>query len=205
MLLDQTEVAHTRWLEIGCGTGRFTSLMVERCDELITVDFANAMLRETRTRIGSVLSVQGDAETIPFKTATFDLVLSLNVVSHLVNWREALYDIARVLRPHGALICNFNNLSSVASPAGMIVNARGRAFRARVFSRWLRWDDVMESAAFAGLTLEARLGFFPLPTRTPAALVPGAGAVAGLVSRRAEWSPLPFVVFRKGVDLRTGG
>lgn len=49
--------------------------------------------------------VLGVAEQLPFKDASFDAVLSLNVLEHLKNPFLAAQEIMRVLKPGGELLC----------------------------------------------------------------------------------------------------
>jgi SAM-dependent methyltransferase len=44
-------------------------------------------------------AVQGDAQCLPFRTGSVDLVHSSNVIEHLVDWRAMLDEMVRVLRP----------------------------------------------------------------------------------------------------------
>ena len=44
-------------------------------------------------------AVQGDAQCLPFRDGSVDLVHSSNVIEHLVDWRAMLAEMVRVLRP----------------------------------------------------------------------------------------------------------
>lgn len=51
--------------------------------------------------------VTGDAQQLPFATASIDLACCLEVLAHLRQPQQALREIARVLKPDGYLIVNY--------------------------------------------------------------------------------------------------
>jgi len=53
--------------------------------------------------------VQGSVTDIPFPDARFDVVYSFKVLAHVERIREALAEMARVLRPGGYLLAEFYN------------------------------------------------------------------------------------------------
>lgn len=65
-----------RWIDIGCGNGAFTELLVERCSpvEVQGIDPSEGQLAFARTRPASRLAKfhQGDAKAVPFANSSFD-------------------------------------------------------------------------------------------------------------------------------------
>ena len=65
-----------RWLDVGCGNGAFTEMLVERCAPLSVqgIDPSEGQLAYARTRPASRLAQfrQGDAMALPFAEDTFD-------------------------------------------------------------------------------------------------------------------------------------
>ena len=95
-------------LDLGCGVGRHALLLAEHSFAVEAIDGAGAGLdfarREAASR-GLPLSLrQGDADALPFPDASFDYVLSWNVIFHgtMGDVGSRLAEIWRVLRP-GAL------------------------------------------------------------------------------------------------------
>jgi len=99
-----------RCLEIGCGQGALARLMVERYDaQVIASDYDAAQVAVAQARLsdlGDRLEFRVvDARDIPFDGAQFDAVLSFGVLHHIPGgWREAVAEVARVLRPDGWFI-----------------------------------------------------------------------------------------------------
>lgn len=93
-------------LDVGCGTGiPLAALVRERGGRGLTgLDLSPAMLQRGREKLGHSASwVAGDAGRLPFRSGTFELVVSL---SALHNWSQpvaALDEIRRVLRSGGRI------------------------------------------------------------------------------------------------------
>src|SRR6185369_12236401 len=65
-------------LDVPCGTGRFTELLLGAGKRVVNADRSLPMLRASREKAGAerAVSVQCDAEHLPFADRSFDLVLS---------------------------------------------------------------------------------------------------------------------------------
>ena len=91
-------------VEVGAGTGRIGNTFVEAGDRYIGVDISLPMLREFRERNADATLVQADAGWLPFRDASFDLVLLMHVLSGIDNWRKLLGEAVRVIVPGGFII-----------------------------------------------------------------------------------------------------
>jgi SAM-dependent methyltransferase len=96
-----------RCLEIGCGQGALTRLLVERYGARMTasdydpeqVALAQARLADLEGRV-EVRVVDGRA--MPFEDGRFDAVFSFGVLHHIPGgWRQVIAEAARVLQPDG--------------------------------------------------------------------------------------------------------
>lgn len=98
-----------RILDLGCGTGRASQLLMDRYRkaEMISTDLAPAMLRLARKRKRwwrPQRFVCLDAECLPFAPARFDLIFS-SLVFQWVNDLDRLFDgLFQSLRPNGLLL-----------------------------------------------------------------------------------------------------
>jgi ubiquinone/menaquinone biosynthesis C-methylase UbiE len=98
-----------RALEIGCGRGvGIEALFAMGLGEVHGFDVDPAMLvhacRRVRRFGNRVLLWQGSAEEIPVSAGRYDAVFDFGVLHHIPNWRAALAEISRVLRPGGRFI-----------------------------------------------------------------------------------------------------
>jgi len=76
-----------RILELGCGTGNLTELIIQKYPhaEVVAVDISGQIIKECRQRLQSeaVEYLQKDFMEISFEPSTFDLVLSSIAIHHL--------------------------------------------------------------------------------------------------------------------------
>lgn len=96
-----------RVLEIGCGRGVGTGIIVERfgAHHVVAADLDPAMIDVARSRLTErerqVALTLGDAEHIAAPDAAFDAVFDFGIIHHIPDWRAAVTEVHRVLRPGG--------------------------------------------------------------------------------------------------------
>jgi ubiquinone/menaquinone biosynthesis C-methylase UbiE len=96
-----------RALELGCGCGVGTELVLDvfGARHVDAFDLDPQMVELARARLaphGSRVRIwQGDAEHIDAPDATYDAVFDFAIVHHVPDWRGALSEVARVLKPGG--------------------------------------------------------------------------------------------------------
>ncbi|MEO1057502.1 MAG: methyltransferase domain-containing protein [Actinomycetota bacterium] len=101
-----------RVLDVGCGAGSLwgtASAVMPEAIDLIVSDLSPGMVDEAverATSTGRFASVEGrvvDAQSLPFDDASFDLVVSTYALYHVPEPARAVAEIARVVRPGGAV------------------------------------------------------------------------------------------------------
>ncbi|HSX87655.1 MAG TPA: malonyl-ACP O-methyltransferase BioC [Pseudomonas sp.] len=94
-----------RWLDLGCGTGYFSRTLGERVPgaEGVAVDIAEGMLRHARPLAGARHFVAGDAERLPLRDESCDLLFSSLALQWCGDFSAVLREARRVLRPGGVL------------------------------------------------------------------------------------------------------
>jgi SAM-dependent methyltransferase len=94
-----------RWLDVGCGNGAFTELIVERSAPaaLQGIDPSEAQLAYARTRLdASVVQLRhGDATALPFSDNTFDVAVMALVIFFVPDPARGVAEMVRVVRPGG--------------------------------------------------------------------------------------------------------
>jgi len=96
-------------LDIGSGTGMLLGNLAELypASDLVGLDLAFGMGREARANLAprhSVRLLTGDAEALPFRDRTFDLVVSTSTFQWLDNLDAVCAEAYRVLAPGGCFI-----------------------------------------------------------------------------------------------------
>jgi len=96
-----------RWIDIGCGNGAFTELIIERCApaEVQGIDPSEAQLAFARTRPATSLAKfrSGDAMTLPFAANSFDAAAMALVIFFVPDPVKGVAEMARVVCPGGTV------------------------------------------------------------------------------------------------------
>ena len=151
-------LAPSRWLDLGSGTGHFSRVLAERFAQAsgVAVDIAEGMLRHARHEQGGAQHhVVGDAERLPLREASVDLVFSSLAVQWCGQFASVLDEARRVLRPGGVLA-----FSSLCVGTLDELRASWQAVDGLVHvNRFRRFDDYQRLCAGSGLqhvTLQQR-------------------------------------------------
>ena len=97
----------TRVLDLAAGTGKLTGGLLALGVEVVAVEPDAAMLAELAARYPAARAVAGSAERIPLPDGSVDAV-AVGQAFHWFDRDAALAQIARVLRPGGALAALWN-------------------------------------------------------------------------------------------------
>ena len=90
-------------LEVGCGGGRVTSLLVDKTETLVAIDPDCKCIDEAKTNVERAYFNIGSGERLGFKNESFDLVFFTFSLHHQES-TLALQEAHRVLKPNGQVI-----------------------------------------------------------------------------------------------------
>jgi SAM-dependent methyltransferase len=120
------------WVDVGCGNGAFTEMLVDRCaaTQVEGIDPSAEQLAFARERLATrpVRFQVGDAMALPYVSAEFDAAVMALVIFFVPDPAKAVAEMARVVRP--AAVCRATpghprrRLSVPRAPGG---NERARA------------------------------------------------------------------------------
>ena len=127
--LQPTEGA--RWLEVGCGTGAFTQVILDQGapGEVVGVDPAEAQLAFAKEKVADskVVFRTGDALGLPFDDSEFDLAVSALVLNFVPDQKKMISEMKRVVRTSGTIalyVWDFAGLKPVAQHIAATIAAR---------------------------------------------------------------------------------
>ena len=97
-------------LEPGVGTGRIALPLVERGYQVIGVDISEGMLKVCAAQSralgtdSALCCLRGDAVCLPLRARSFDLCVAVHLFYFISDWRGAVREMLRALKPFGTLI-----------------------------------------------------------------------------------------------------
>src|ERR1700756_2306865 len=114
-------------LDVGCGEGRFCRMLGGAGVKAIGIDPTAKLLEMARCRDRSGDYRLGRAEQLDFADDSFDLVVSYITLVDIPDFRAAIREMARVLRPGGSiLVANLTGFTSAFAACGWVKQDDGR-------------------------------------------------------------------------------
>lgn len=100
-------------LEVGTGSGIFIPELLKHANKVTAIDIhetyngVTQMLQRENVDLSRVHLQKGSILDIPFPDKTFDTVVCISVLEHFADPRPAVREMARVVKPGGALVLGF--------------------------------------------------------------------------------------------------
>ena len=118
---------NSKILDIGCGEGRYGPILSEK-NEAYALDgcvfrflFSNEKGDpDNATNKGYKGLLLGDARELPFEDGAFDVIIATEIVEHIVETRQFINEVNRVLKKGGKLILTTPNLASLGNRLGLL-------------------------------------------------------------------------------------
>ena len=85
-------------LDMGCGTGNYTTAIRQVTESTVGVDMSRGMLKRALVKFPDLPLVCGDVTSLPFKSRAFDAAFTIQVLHHVKDKMFFLKEAKRVLR-----------------------------------------------------------------------------------------------------------
>ena len=94
-----------RWVDVGCGNGAFTGLIVERCApvQVDAIDPSEGQIAYARSHVQKARFQTGDAMALPYADAGFDIAAMGLVIFFMPDPQKGVGEMARVTRAGGTV------------------------------------------------------------------------------------------------------
>jgi len=108
-----------RVLDVAAGTGTSAKALARTGAEVVALDFSPGMVEQGRKKHPGIEFIEGDAQALPFPSASFDAVTISFGLRNVHNPQLALGEMYRVLKPGGRIvICEFSHPPAPLLQAG---------------------------------------------------------------------------------------
>lgn len=175
------DVDGRRVLEIGCGRGGFSLWLLAQqptATILVAADFSSTALTKARDFVAAQREgtparwVMENIEHLPHPTGSFDTVISCETIEHVPHPRQAIAELARVLRPGGRLFLTTPNYLGPMGLYRIYLRARGRRFteegqplnQVMLLPRTCAW---VRAAGLRIVHVDSTGHYIPFPGRPP--------------------------------------
>ncbi len=149
MLSRVAEGRFSNALDVGCGEGRFCRMLKAAGVQATGIDPTRQLLDLAKERDPSGDYRFGRAEQLEFADATFDLVVSYITLIDIPDFRSAIREMARVVRPGGSLlVANLTAFTSACAVRGWVKDDKDEYLHfpvdnyLREFSFWFEWSGI---------------------------------------------------------------
>lgn len=93
-------------LDLGCNTGYGTRILFESAKQIVGVDVSAKALSSAKNEYGhlGIAFKEIDGQQLPFADGAFDVIVSLQVIEHIVDYTKYIAEIQRALSPGGVAL-----------------------------------------------------------------------------------------------------
>ena len=96
-------------LEIGCGIGHFSNYCYNSKRSIVSLDINKSNMERAKKKCPILSFVQADAEELPLKDDSFDVVVSIDLIEHLFDQESHFKEVNRILKNDGVYIIKTPN------------------------------------------------------------------------------------------------
>ena len=91
-------------LDVGCGKGRFSKILVDKKAVVTGIDLSDKLLEVAKKNIEDVNFVIGSTTNLKFQDNLFDCIICIETLEHVPDTKKAVEEMLRVLKEGGKII-----------------------------------------------------------------------------------------------------
>ncbi|WP_165775268.1 class I SAM-dependent methyltransferase [Nitrosotalea sinensis] len=142
-----------RTLDLGCGTGLTTSLLMQTRNEAVGLDLTWRLLKTAQGKYNThhFSPINAEITHIPFQDKSFERIICLNTLEHIEDIEQALAEIARICEKGGEFLFDIpsSSIFDVSYFLGHygkngLVSALQGMYKNKVMFEWESHDDNFE-------------------------------------------------------------
>ncbi|HEX6715612.1 MAG TPA: class I SAM-dependent methyltransferase [Pyrinomonadaceae bacterium] len=166
-----------RVLDVGCGPGVMTEVVLERGGTFDGVDLSPEMISEAKEKFGHLPNVSfavGNIEAIDASDSSYDQLICMAVIEYLKTPDRAMAEMARVLKPGGIAIITMPKRWHVSrvtvaatKPVRLLARMLGAATADHLPRLRLQPQELDDAARRAGLIPEGGSQYYFTPFAYP--------------------------------------
>jgi len=113
-----------RVLEIGCGPGTWTKILLSKEVEIEAVDLSPGMIQQAREYVADqrIVFRQGDFLKLDFQVQGYDRILSVRVLEYFLDKKAVMEKCFQLLKPGGWMVFITKSTSPIWKYRGLILN-----------------------------------------------------------------------------------
>lgn len=93
-----------KYLDIGSGTGNYTSALAEHGISMTGVEPSEKMISEAQSRNSNIRWLKGSAEKIPAVNNEFDGAIATLTIHHWTDLKKGMQELQRVIKKEGKIV-----------------------------------------------------------------------------------------------------
>ncbi len=138
-------LAGKKVLDVGAGTGRLSLPLANRGASVTALDVSPKMLELVKRKNAKIITVVGDAESLPFESGSFDIVTAAFLIVHLKDPTRFFDEVYRVLKDGGMFVVT--NINQKDPP--QVKTKEGQIIIESFYHRPEKIVEILESLAFS--------------------------------------------------------
>ena len=127
--LKNVDISGSKVLDVGCGSGLFFREVTAKSEMIIGVDISRKLLLKAKKqadRFENVAVLQADADSLPLKDNSFDVIFAFTVLQNIPKPAVTLRELMRVAKLGGRVVVTglkkafpFNKFMDILEGSGM--------------------------------------------------------------------------------------